>query len=150
MAASIIGYCLAAGVLAVYAYVTIMDIRTMEIPDRSHLLILAAALADMAVHGGIPFLSRVCGMFILSLPLLAMAKAVPGSIGGGDIKLCGASGFLLGPAGLIQGAAAGFLVAGAFGALLLVSGRARPDSAFPLGPFLCLGFAWAFLWTGPS
>lgn len=150
MALDFLRACLGAGVLAVYADAAVSDLRTGEIPDRCPLLLLAAALAEAGLAGRFEPGLQIGGMLVLALPMLALALAVENSIGGGDIKLCAASGFLLGASTLLSGAAVAFLGAGAFGAVGLCAGRLRPEGSFPLGPFLSLGFSWAFLWNGPA
>lgn len=142
--------CLGAGILAVYAYAAVKDFKTSEIPDRCPLFLTFAALAQAGLAGALDPGARLAGMLVLSLPMLALALTVRDSIGGGDIKLCAASGFLLGAGPLLWGAALAFLAAGAFGALGLAAGKLRRGDAFPLGPFLSLGFSWAFLWSGPA
>lgn len=150
MALDFLRACLGAGILAVYADAAVSDLRSGEIPDRCPVLLLAAALAEAGLAGGFDPAGQIGGMLVLALPMLALALAVRDSIGGGDIKLCAASGFLLGAGPLLAGAAVAFLGAGAFGVLGLCAGRLRPGDAFPLGPFLSLGFSWAFLWNGPA
>lgn len=66
------------------------DIRTRIIPDWIHVLILIVGLIEFD-----PVKSLV-GLVVAPLPFLIMALAKEGSIGGGDIKLIGAMGFVLG------------------------------------------------------
>ncbi|MFD1721176.1 prepilin peptidase [Amnibacterium endophyticum] len=74
----------------------------------------------------------------------------PGGMGLGDVKLAGVLGLFLGFLGvpqLVVGVAAGFLLGGVFGALLLVTRRSSRSSAIPFGPWMLLG-AWVGVLAG--
>lgn len=89
---------------------------------------------------------------LAALPLLAAAIYQPGSIGGGDIKLTAASGFVLGITGGLWGMVLGlalailFYVAG-WSVQKLRKGKctAPRQTALPLAPFLSLGFTAIYI-----
>jgi leader peptidase (prepilin peptidase)/N-methyltransferase len=65
-------------------------------------------------------------------------------MGLGDVKLAGVLGLFLGYLGwgqLAAGAAAGFVLGGLFGAVLMLLRRARRGSGIPFGPWMLVG-AW--------
>lgn len=82
---------------------------------------------------------------MISIPLLLLAYMKPGSIGGGDIKLMAAGGFLLGIVEIWNAFVIGVFVAAAVSMILLFTGKANKKTEIPLGPFLVLGIAWEFL-----
>ena len=67
----------------------------------------------------------------------------PGSIGGGDVKLMGAAGLLLGRELIITAFVIGIFPAGLYSLGLLLSGKAGRKDGIPFGPFLCLGLGLA-------
>ncbi len=126
-----------------------VDARTHRLPDRLVLpaypillLLLAAAsalrqewssLGRAVIAGGVVF------AFFLVLRL-----AYPGGMGGGDVKLAGVIGIMLGYAGwgaVAVGVFAAFLLGGLYSLLLIAQRRADRTTAVPFGPWLLLG-AW--------
>lgn len=84
-------------------------------------------------------MQRASGFFVLSVPLLILACVLPGSIGGGDIKLMAAGGFLLGVTGILNAFVTGMLAAGCYVVVLLATKKATWKAEIALGPFLCFG-----------
>ena len=130
------GFLQGAAFLACLLAASVCDLRRREIPAVIPALILAAGLID--------FSPAAFRGLLLCLPLLCAALRWEAGMGGGDIKLVAASGFLLGlPAGtlgLLIGLSALLLF---YGAVRLVRGRAA--RAWPLAPFLSAGFAAAYI-----
>lgn len=136
---------IAAVAAAVFAYVAWIDKKTMEIPDKCHLILLGLALAEMAFGTGAPLSSRGLGLIAMSLPMMLANLVREDSFGGGDIKMCGAAGFLLGASHMVAGALMALMLAGLYGGLALALKYKKPKDSFPLGPFLSLGFVAAML-----
>lgn len=105
----------------------VTDAATYEIPDRYPVCIIAAGLFECHV------MSALCGFLLIPLPFLIAAWKT-GKIGGGDVKLAAASGFVLGVGGGIC-----MLITGLFAAILwnLVLGGKK--QSIPLAPFLAFG-----------
>jgi leader peptidase (prepilin peptidase)/N-methyltransferase len=73
------------------------DAKTREIPDEFCGLIFLLSLI-------LPEPSQsLIGTFFVSVPLWILGTLIPGSVGGGDIKLLAACGAVLGPAGIVAG-----------------------------------------------
>jgi prepilin signal peptidase PulO-like enzyme (type II secretory pathway) len=131
--------------IAVFVYIAWQDWHTMEIPDRSHVILIGLALLQMLAGGAIPFGDRALGLLAMSLPMVLMNCLRGDSFGGGDIKMCGAAGFFLGAPQMTTGALIGLFLAGIYGGLALSSGKKKLKDTFPLGPFLSLGFVGSTL-----
>jgi len=76
----------------------------------------------------------------MSLPMFLANLLRQDSFGGGDIKMCGAAGFLLGAPQVLTGSMIGLLCAGVYGGVVLLLKIKKPKDTFPLGPFLSFGF----------
>jgi leader peptidase (prepilin peptidase)/N-methyltransferase len=119
------------------------DIRKRIVPDTLNALILCAGLLTFSPV-------KLAGL-LLGLPLLVAALLKEGGMGGGDVKLTAASGFVLGlpmgTAGLILGLSAALLYH------LMIRGirkrnnleaPAAKEALLPLAPFLSAGFLAAY------
>ncbi len=125
---------------AVFVYIAWQDWRTMEIPDRSHVILIGLAFVQMMGGGTVPLDERGLGLIAISIPMIAMNLLHKDSFGGGDIKMCGATGFFLGVAQMTTGALIGLVLAGMYGAGAVLTGAKKLKDPFPLGPFLSVGF----------
>jgi len=126
--------------VAVLVFIAWADRRTMEIPDGCHLVLIGLGLLQMLCGSGLPFGARILGLFIVALPMLLAELIRKDSFGGGDIKMCGSVGFLLGSTQVLTGSLLALILAGLFGAASLLVGHKKPKDTFPLGPFLSFGF----------
>ncbi|MEM5780514.1 MAG: prepilin peptidase [Lawsonibacter sp.] len=104
------------------------DWRTRQIPDWLVVFLAACGILRITLYGA-SLWAGLSGLLLLGLPLLACGLCSPTSMGGGDIKLCAALGFLLGPlmGGVLLLAA---LLAGT------IYGAIRRENRVPLAPFL--------------
>jgi len=140
---------------------TLIDTDTHTLPNAvvyPSAVVLAVLLALVsALDGDWGALGRAAiGAAVLGIAYLALALAVPGGMGLGDVKLAVVLGLVLAYLGwgpLAVGAFGAFVVGGTVALALLVSGRARWRGGLPFGPSMLVG-AWlgiAFgdgLWTG--
>ena len=97
-----------------------------------------------------PFLRALIGGAALFLFYYLIRLISPRGMGGGDVKLAGLVGTVLGWFGwgaLAFGAFAAFLLGGIFGGILLLTGRAKRRSAIPFGPWIIAG-AWVGIVVG--
>ena len=133
------------GTLLVFVYIAWVDLRTMEIPDRCHLILLGFACLQIFCGSVLSLETRGVGLFAMSLPMLFVNLAREGSFGGGDIKMCGATGFLLGAPQMLTGAVLALMLAGMYGGIALLSKIKKPKDSFALGPFLSVGFIASML-----
>lgn len=122
---------------------SVWDLRKRMIPDVLNVLIFCAGLPTFTPD-------KLAGVLI-GLPLLIAALVKQGGMGGGDIKLSAAAGFVLGfplgTAGLILGLSAALLyhlLIQSIRKLKRIKTPAASESTLPLAPFLSLGFIAAY------
>ncbi|SHE37611.1 prepilin peptidase [Lactonifactor longoviformis] len=130
--------------LSILTTVTFIDLDTMEIPNG---LVLAAAgcgLVSVFVFPDITLLSRIIGVFSVSVPLLLITLLIPGAFGGGDIKLMAACGLFLGWQLSLVSLFLAVLSGGLYGGGLLAAEKKGRKEHFAFGPFLCAGMGIAF------
>ncbi len=120
---------------ALFISISVFDIRERRIPGRLLLLLLVLSLPVP----GLLSVSHFAGALCVSLPFLILAVLVPGSFGGGDVKLLAAGGWILGVRLMGDAFACGLFLAGAFCLILLLTGKAKRNTKIPLAPFLCAG-----------
>jgi leader peptidase (prepilin peptidase) / N-methyltransferase len=133
-----------------------IDIAVQRLPDRLTLPaypILIALLTIAAVAGDdfAALLRALLGGLALAGVYLVLALPRAGQLGGGDIKLAGVAGLVLGWLGwpvLIVGAALGFVLSAVVSVALLVARRVTLKSAISFGPFLLGGALLAMLAGG--
>ena len=139
---------------AVLAAIAVEDALTKEIHDIFlwGLLLIAAADCFAAAFSGTGLwqhsagpVERIAGAASLSVLMIVVntvARHVSGrtGFGSGDVFLCIAAGSLLGLEKTLAAGAVSFIAAGLFAAVILISGRAKKDDSFALGPFLCMSF----------
>lgn len=117
------------------------DMKSMKIADKWSVVILAIAVISCLTMPELPFYSRMAGLVCVSVPFLLIALLVPGSFGGGDIKLMAACGLFLGWKVTLVSAVIGIFLGGIWTGCLLIAGKIGRKDSFPLAPFLCLGMA---------
>lgn len=109
-------------------FAAVYDIKTHTVPDEIHILILLVGLIEFQ-----PF-PALLGLLLAPLPLLIAALCKTGSIGGGDVKLMAACGFVLGVS-----RSYGALMLGLLAAVLCNAVFNKEKRPFPLIPYLALG-----------
>jgi leader peptidase (prepilin peptidase) / N-methyltransferase len=114
------------------------DAATGEIPDEVSASVLLDGIIlfrpDQALEG----------FFIISLPLFLLGKLIRNSVGGGDIKLMAACGFVLGPSGAI----AGFVISVSIlliARLISLPFHRRRQKATAMAPYFAIGYIAAFV-----
>jgi leader peptidase (prepilin peptidase) / N-methyltransferase len=132
-----------------------IDIAVQRLPDRLTLpaypaLLILLAVAAAAGDDWAALLRAVLGGIALGTGYLLLAIASGGQVGGGDVKVAGLIGLLLGWLSwhtLITGACAGFVLAAAAGVAMLAARRMSRHGQVSFGPFLLGGALLATLAT---
>lgn len=123
----------------------VWDMRNREIPNLIPVLLLLCGLIGFRPAASAAGLFLIGGPFLLAAVLI---KRDGFAIGGGDVKLMGACGFVLGVwPGLIQAVLSLSLVV--LVGLVVCHVQKQPLSAvrLPLAPFFCLGGVAAYWLT---
>lgn len=133
----------------------VIDWRTMEIPDSMWITVLVgAAITYIAevVREGFDLdclIERVIGFFAASGVLLILGLVTKGGMGGGDVKLMAACGFLLGWKTVILA----LIMGGVFGTIYLifsaVKNKGKVPRKVPFAPHLSLAVA-VCVFVGPE
>lgn len=142
------GYCIAFSALLVTA---VIDFRTMEIPDSMWITVFVGSFfvyaQELIDDGGFElkcFLTRFIGIFAASGVLLILALITKGGMGGGDIKLMAACGFLLGwkqvILALVMGAAIGTL----YLIVTAIKNKGKVPRKVPFAPHLSIAVVICF------
>jgi leader peptidase (prepilin peptidase) / N-methyltransferase len=133
-----------------------IDVAVQRLPDPLTLpaypvLIALLAIAGIASHDLAALGRALLGCLALAGSFLLLAVLRPGQMGGGDIKLAGLAGLVLGWLGwptLITGAALGFVLSAVVSLALLAARRIKLQSSISFGPFLLGGALVAALISG--
>ncbi|MDO9492797.1 A24 family peptidase [Acetobacterium sp.] len=128
---------------AILICITMIDFDTMIIPNGLVLALMAPALLSFFFFPQVGILSRVIGIFVISLPMLILVLFIPDAFGGGDIKLMAVAGFMLGWGNTLLATFIGLLLGGVVAVRLLAKKTADKHMAF--GPYLCIGIMTALL-----
>ncbi|TQJ32399.1 A24 family peptidase [Microbacterium sp. SLBN-146] len=134
---------------ALSCVLTVIDIRTHRVPNRlilPSIPLIVALLASACVVGADwrRFGGALLGAVALCCFYLALRLVSPSGMGGGDVKLAGVVGLMLGWWGwsaVALGALASFLSGGLFALAVLLTRRGDRSSRIPFAPFM-LGGAW--------
>ncbi len=126
--------------------VTFIDLDHQIIPNKLVLVILIWGGIWQVFQPEISWYVALCGALLGGGLLLLAAIISRGGMGGGDIKLMFAAGFILGIANTALALFLSFLAGSIIGiALIVLRIKGRKDP-IPFGPFLSLGILIAALW----
>ncbi len=134
-----------------------IDVRTLTLPNAVIFPLMAAATFFapwnpwLGTHWGARLVDMVLGFLVGAgilflfgwLGTLILGKD---ALGGGDIKLLGALGMVLGWQGALDGLFFGSILSGVWGVSLIATGRLKAKTPLPYGPFLCAGCLATTLW----
>lgn len=137
---------LAIAVYNVLLAITFIDFDTLEIPNGLNIAMLVLGIIGALINPDITLINRLIGMVAVSIPLLVMALAIPGSFGGGDVKLMVGAGLLLGWQNCLLATFIGIITAGIYGIILLLSHKNELKDHIAFGPYLSLGIFIALIW----
>lgn len=134
--------------LSLLIIVTVSDIRYMLIPDKVLLFFAPLFIVLRVLIPLQPWWDPIAG-FALGFGLLFLIAVISkGGIGGGDIKLMGVIGIVIGWKATLMA----FMLASLFGAVFGVAGLAlklvKKGTPIPFGPYIVLGTLAAYFFYG--
>ncbi len=136
-------YASAAFILIVISFI---DLEHQIIPNRLVAAIFIWAVIWQIITPQISWLNAAGGALLGGCLLLFLAVVSRGGMGGGDIKLMFAAGFLLGLKYTVLALFIGFLFGAIVSIGLIVAGIKKRKDLIPFGPFLSLGIYFVLLW----
>ena len=125
--------------------ISVTDYKKNIIPDYMCLSLFIGAVFDYIqeiINNGFvikALTNRIVGSLVISIFLLLLALITNGGIGGGDIKMTAAAGFLLGVPYILVAFFISYLFAALF---VFISGgfkRNNMKNSVPIGPYLSMG-----------
>lgn len=125
--------------------ITWIDIDTMTIPDSLIISCFILGIFSMFIMK-LSLIDRVIGMIIISIPLIVMNGILPNCFGGGDIKLIGAGGFLLGYQRIIIAMLLAIFISGSYASYLLLKHKIDRKQYIAFGPYVCMGMLLSLLY----
>ncbi len=121
------------------------DLRQMLILDRITIPFTILLGVSRLFIGEYSFFYYVGGGIAGFLLLLAVAFVSKGGMGGGDVKLYGAIGLVLGPSFTILSFIFATMAGAIGGLLLLASGKVKRKEPIAFGPYILIGTFTAYL-----
>jgi leader peptidase (prepilin peptidase) / N-methyltransferase len=130
-----------------------IDVAVQRLPDRLTLAGYPALIALLSLAAAVTgtwqdLVRALLGALVLGGVYLLLGLLSGGQLGGGDIKLAGLIGLVLGWAGwgaLVAGASLGFVLAALAGLALLATRRISRRSMISFGPYMLAGSLLAIL-----
>lgn len=145
-------------VFAAYSIaLALIDLDHRLLPDRivlpAYVVFAALVVLASAITGDwwAALRALVAGAVLFAF-FLIVALVYPAGMGGGDIKLAGLLGLVLGWFGwrqVVVGAFAGFLIGAVVGIITMIARRSGRKTAIPFGPSLLAG-AWVGVFAGAA
>ncbi len=123
----------------------VIDVKHQILPDSINLFLLLVVVIYLFFYGDwskalYGFLVGFGGTYSVTW-LFYKFRGVVG-LGGGDIKLFGVLGLLLGPVGIIQNIFVSCFLGSLVGVIFILTGKMKKDSPMPFGPFIILTAFW--------
>ena len=118
--------------------ISIIDIKHRIIPDRLLVVLAVFSIIWAFLCRDVVIIHRLIGIFILSVPMLALTLFITDAFGGGDIKLIAVCGFLLGfKLSLLTGFVA--IILGGFHGFFSKYIKKNKDAHISFGQYICFG-----------
>lgn len=148
LSAEFVFLCIISSILLV---ISVIDYYHQIIPDSLVAVIfIAAVLYKVALKYtyNIPLnlVDSIIGLFGAGLLFILIAVVSNGGMGGGDIKLIAALGFILGWQQTILSILLSFVIGAIISIFLLLSKTKGRKDAIPFGPFINIAFGITLLW----
>lgn len=129
--------------LSVLMAAAMIDYDTQMIYDSFHVIIFVLGIGAVWLFPEHGLISKIIGIFIISVPMLILALVIPGAFGGGDIKLMAACGWLLGAKSIVCAMFLALLAGGLYCTILLAGKKIGRKEHFAFGPWLAIGLSVA-------
>lgn len=129
----------ALALISLFVIITITDLKTMLIPDKVLLVFFILFIILRTISPLTPWWDSLVGGAAGFIILFLLAVVSKGGMGGGDIKLFGVIGIVLGFYKVLLTLFFSSLIGAIFGLNKLIKNEATRKSAIPFGPFIAVG-----------
>ena len=138
-------------IFSILIIITVIDLQHMIIPDILIVFILGITiiykLVSYLLYSNLPELLNSIGGLVLSASLFIIIIIVSrGGMGGGDVTLIGALGFILGIKNIFLTIFLSFILGAIISIFLLITKIKGKKDPIPFGPFIILGFTITVFW----
>jgi leader peptidase (prepilin peptidase)/N-methyltransferase len=130
--------------VSLFMIIFVSDITYMLIPDRVLLFFLGLFLIERIIYPLDPWYNSIIGGIVALVLLLSIAVVSKGGMGGGDIKLFGVLGFVLGVKIVLLAFFLSTLVGTIFGMIRILQGNHKKREPIPFGPSIMVGTLIAY------
>ncbi len=126
--------------------ITMIDFDTMTIPNGLTISLMIPTIMVFILQPEYSLINRIIGMLSISLGMILFILLVPGSFGGGDVKLMFVAGFMLGWQNTLLATFIGILIAGVYAIYLLSTKKNKRSDHIAFGPYLSIGIFISLLY----
>ncbi|WP_071395919.1 prepilin peptidase [Bacillus tuaregi] len=130
--------------ISLLVIVFVSDYKYMIIPDKVLLFFLPIFLIERFFIPLAPWWDSLLGAAVGFGLLYLIAVISKGGMGGGDIKLYGVLGLVLGVKMVLLSFFLATLLGALFGGIGLLAGKVERGKPIPFGPFICIGVLLAY------
>ena len=128
-------------IISTLVSIAFIDIDTMEIPDRFHVILIVSSIVLTLVNGESLLSSLISGV-IIGVPMFIVAFVTLG-LGLGDVKLLFASGMLLGA----YNTNIVLIIASVSALIFAMIAKVKKGIEFPFGPHIAIGMYLTLLYV---
>ncbi|MCE7793496.1 A24 family peptidase [Salipaludibacillus sp. CUR1] len=125
--------------ISLVVIISVSDLETMLIPDKFLIFFLCLIVPLRIIEPLTPWWDSVAGAAFGFLLFLLLAVLSKGGMGGGDIKLIGVAGVVLGFQGVLLTVFLSSFIGAMFGLGAIALKKAKRKTAVPFGPFIAAG-----------
>ncbi|MBU9721912.1 MULTISPECIES: prepilin peptidase [Bacillaceae] len=130
--------------ISLLVIISVSDLHMMLIPDKILLFFLGLFIVMRIFIPLTPWWDSILGAAVGFGLLLLLAIASKGGMGGGDIKLFGVIGIILGLKGVLMTIFIGSLIGAIVGGVGLLTKKVTRKTPIPFGPFIAIGAITSF------
>ncbi|MFE8703443.1 prepilin peptidase [Cytobacillus sp. FJAT-54145] len=130
--------------ISLFVIITVSDLTYMLIPDKILLMFTGLFLFERLLFPLTPWWDSIVGGIVAFLVLLVIGVISKGGMGGGDIKLFGLIGFVVGLKTVVLAFFLSTLLGALFGVFGLMFKFIKRGQPIPFGPFIAVGTLIAY------
>ncbi|MBO8157119.1 MAG: prepilin peptidase [Bacillaceae bacterium] len=132
--------------ISLFAIITVSDWKYMIIPDKVLLVFLLIFIVERTFAPLSPWYDSLIGSASGFLLLWAIAIISRGGMGGGDIKLFGVIGYVVGLKGVLLSFFLSAFIGSIAGIAGIIVGKVNRQNPIPFGPFIAVGTLLAYFY----